>query len=224
MRTHQTATHIQDYVEQFHMADFLNKDLLNRLELFHFPAYANVLIEQDQPHYLYFLVEGQVQCHHYHLNGKLAVFAVSNPFTAIGDLEVLNDTPVHSNVIATRDTKMLGLSSEAINYYGANDSRFLRFLIDELRLKLYKTNSFQANQQLPVISRLAVYLLSQPVNESGTMTLPYKEAVASLLGTSFRHLNRVFRTLIDTGTITMDYPSVRVLNFAQLESWISETD
>lgn len=224
MRIHQAEATIQQYVKAYAMDQFLNSDLLERLQLFHFPPYANVLIEQSEQHFLYFLVEGQVQCHHYHLNGKLAVFAVSNPFTAIGDLEILQETPVHSNVIATKETQMLGIAREDVLLYGAEDPRFLRFLIDQLSEKVYKTNSLQANQLLPVISRLAVYLLSQPVNEDGVIILPEKEGLASLLGTSFRHLNRVFKTLVESQSITLRYPTVQILAPHQLESWIINAD
>ena len=88
MRVMNAEDTIQAYVSKFAMASFLNDDLLNQLELFHFSAYSNVYIEEDIQHYLYFLVEGQVQCNHYQLNGNLAVIALSDPFCAIGDLEI----------------------------------------------------------------------------------------------------------------------------------------
>lgn len=208
---------IQDYVARFGMAHFLNEDLLAHLQLFHFPAYTNIYTEQDEQHFLYFLVEGQVQCNHYHLNGKLAVIALSKPFTVIGDMEILSEERVNSNVIATRDTTMLGIATSVVNRYGANDPRFLRFLIDQLREKLYKTNSLQMNQLLPVVNRLAVYILSQ-LNHENITILPDKEELASLLGTTPRHLNRVLKQLVEAGGINAGYPLVRVLNRSVLET------
>src|SRR5688572_23398120 len=100
MRVANSENVIEHYISKFEMSGFLNKYLLDCLQLFHFPAYNNVYVQEDEQHYLYFLVEGQVQCNHYHLNGKLAVFALCDPFAAIGDLEILSRERVNSNVIA----------------------------------------------------------------------------------------------------------------------------
>ena len=218
MRVAQSMDEIRHYVTKFEMASFLNDDLLRRLQLFHFPAYSTVFIEQDEAHYIYFLVKGQVQCYHYHLNGKLAVIAVSEPFSAIGDLEILNEAPVKSNVIATQDTIMLGIPSTEVRQFGADDPHFLRFVIDQLREKLYHSNAFQVNQVLPVISRVGLYMLAQRTTDDGTITLPDKEAFASLLGTTPRHLNRVIKELVDSETISANYPNVHILNRNALET------
>jgi CRP/FNR family putative post-exponential-phase nitrogen-starvation transcriptional regulator len=215
MRLMQAEETIQGYVEKFNMASFLNVDLLRNLELFHFPVYSSVYIEDDEQHYLYFMVEGQVQCYHYHLNGNLAVIALSEPFCAIGDLEILSRERVYSNVIATRDTKMLGLASSIVERYGANDPRFLRFLIDELREKLYKSDALKSSQVLPLIKRLAIYLLSQQ-RAGDLLLLPEKEALASLMGATERHLNRTLKQLVDSGVIRVTYPQIQILDKAGL--------
>jgi CRP/FNR family putative post-exponential-phase nitrogen-starvation transcriptional regulator len=215
MRLMQAEETIQSYVEKFNMASFLNADLLRNLELFHFPVYSSIYIEDDEQHYLYFMVEGQVQCYHYHLNGNLAVIALSEPFCAIGDLEILSRERVYSNVIATRDTKMLGLASSIVERYGANDPRFLRFLIDELREKLYKSDALKSSQVLPLIKRLAIYLLSQQ-RAGDSLLLPEKEALASLMGATERHLNRTLKQLVDSGMIHVSYPHIQILDKAGL--------
>jgi CRP/FNR family transcriptional regulator, putaive post-exponential-phase nitrogen-starvation regulator len=211
MRVMNSEATIQGYVSKFEMARFLNEDLLRHLELFHFSAYSNVYIEEDVQHYFFFLVEGQVQCNHYHLNGILAVIALSDPFAAIGDLEILSKERVYSNVIATRDTVMLGIARPFVERYGANDPRFLRFLIEQLRDKLYKSDAMKINQLLPVIKRVAIYLLSQKA-ENGFLMLPDKEGLASLMGATPRHLNRTLKQLVDSGMITADYPLVKILD------------
>lgn len=215
MLVRQSEEMIRRYVEQYDMARFLNRDLLLHLRLFRFPASTNVYREQNTQQYLYFLVDGAVQCSHYQVNGRVAIFALSTPFAAIGDLEILTDEAVWSNVVAVEDTLMLGIASDVITHYGGNDPKFLRFLIDQLREKLYKTNSLQAYQVMPVIHRLAMYILTQQ-SQDNVVTLPAKEALASLLGTTTRHLNRVLKQLIEAGVIDGVYPRLRVLDRALL--------
>ncbi len=75
------------------------------------------------------------------------------------------------------------------------------------------------NQVLPVVTRLAVYILAYPVDEeSGEMILPSKEDLASLLGTTPRHLNRVLKELVEAGTISAGYPHVTILDRSALEA------
>lgn len=215
---------IQDYVSVHHMASFLNEDLLDALQLFHFPAYSHIYIEQDKQHYLYFLIEGQVQCNHYHLNGKLAVFALSQPFCLIGDLEILSDKPLNSNVTATENTIMLGIQSDIVQRYGANDPVFLRFLLEQIREKMFKSTSLQTANVLPTINRLAIYMLANSTwneNKGCMIILPSKEELASLMGTTPRHLNRVIKQLVESGAISGGYPLVQILNRTALENLTS---
>lgn len=216
MRVANAEQTIEHYISKFEIDRFLNDDLLAHLRLFHFPAYSHVYVEEDEQHYLYFLVEGQVQCSHYHLNGKLAVIALSEPFAAIGDMEILSDVRVQSNVIATQDTIMLGIERHIVERYGANDPRFLRFLIDQLRHKLYETNALQMNQILPVINRLALYILAHTSADDVIMP-PDKEDLASLLGTTSRHLNRVLKELVEAEIISSEYPQIHIRNRPALE-------
>lgn len=221
MHVANTDQTIRSYVELFQMQRFLNEDLLQRLQLFTFPAYANVYVEREAMKYLYFLVDGQVQCSHYHLNGKLAVIALSEPFTAIGDVEVMSSERVGSNVIATKPTTMLGVADAAVQQFGANDPRFLRFLIDQLRQKIYNNTTLQTGRVLPVASRLALYILALPTADPQRFaTLPDKESLASLLGTTERHLNRVINDLVSLRGIECDYPAVRVRDTEVLHTLI----
>ena len=121
----------------FGMTSFLNDDLQKNLQLFQFPAYTNIYIEEAEQNFLFFLVEGQVQCTHYHMNGKLAVVALLNPFTVIGDLEILREEGMNSNVITSQVTTMLGIGRALVHRYGKDDPRFLRFLVNQLQEKLH---------------------------------------------------------------------------------------
>lgn len=213
MPTAKPEKSIEDYVSQYHMAGFLNKDLLRALRRFDFPAYSNVYIEQDELHYFYFLVEGQLQVNHYHWNGKVVVFALARPFAAMGDLEIFSDRRMTSNVIATEDTIMLGIATPVVERYGADDPRFLRFVIEQLRDKIFKTALLQVNHMLPVINQLAAYILMHPAHaESDVIILPGKEELASLLKTTPRHLNRVLKELVSSGAISAGYPLVHILS------------
>ena len=82
---------IQHYVAKFEIGRFLNPKLLGQLRLFQYNADETVFFEQSKIRYLYFQVKGQVRCAHYNSNGTLAVVGLTDPFTALGDVEILNE-------------------------------------------------------------------------------------------------------------------------------------
>lgn len=216
MTTNQNTHDIAYYVEKYRMTEFLNENLIKHLRLFRFQPDTPVFIEQDEQHMLYFLVEGQVQCNHYHANGKVAIFAISTPLTAIGDMEIMSDEPVYSNVIAMRAVTMLGINRATVHHYGSDDPRFLRFLNDQLRKKIYALNALKKHEVLPLRQRLILYMLSQQTSGENAIILPAKDDLAAILGSTSRHLNRVLRELVNDSLISDSYPMIRIPDRAAL--------
>jgi CRP/FNR family putative post-exponential-phase nitrogen-starvation transcriptional regulator len=216
-----TIVTIQHYVTKFDMGRFLNPNLLGQLRLFRYNADETVFFEQSRIRYLYFQVEGQVRCAHYNSNGTLAVVGLTDPFTALGDVEILNEELSSTSVVTTEPAILLGLPMEAARSEGLKDPLFLHFLVEQLTGKLQDSTFLRLGHLLPVKSRLAVYILAQrPSGENGVVILPEKENLASMLGTSMRHLNRVFKDLIDKEIIGNGYPGVRIKNIVSLEKLI----
>jgi CRP-like cAMP-binding protein len=221
MRVANPGQAIQHYVASFNMTSILNDKLLSSLQLYHFPAYTYIYIERDEQHVFYFLVEGEMQCNHYHANGKLSVIGLYKPFAAMGDFEILSEERVKCNVIATQDTTALGIAKTEVRRYGEDDPRFLRFLYDQVRAKAYMKSDLQKSQILPLINRLATYLVAQPTHDGeGALILPGKEELAPLLGTTPRHLNRVLKELVSSGCISAGYPLVRILKRSDLRGFV----
>ncbi len=209
MAANQNMHSISYYVETYQMTEFLNARMLKHLRLFHFERDDNIFVEQDEQHLLYFLVKGQVQCNHYHANGKIAIFAIASPLTAIGDMEIMN-------VVAMRAVTMLGINREFVHLYGSADPRFLRFLNDQLREKIYALNALKKHEVLPLRQRLIMYMLSQQTTDENAIILPAKDDMAAILGSTSRHLNRVLRELVKNGFISDTYPMIRIYNRAAL--------
>ncbi len=221
MRVPNSEKTIQHYISAFNMTSFLNDDLLSSLQLYHFPAHTYIYIEQDKQHFFYFLVKGEMQCNHYHSNGKLSVIALYKPFSGMGAFEILSEDRLKCNVIATQDTTALGIAKSEIRRYGEDDPRFLRFLYDQLKEKIYEKSDLQKSQILPLINRLAIYMVAQSTNnEDGAIVLPSKEELAPLLGTTPRHLNRVLKQLVGSGSISAGYPLVHILNRSDLQNFV----
>lgn len=214
---------VERYVRKFDMASFLNSALLESLRPFYYEAYETVIFEQSKIRYLYFLVDGQLRCAHYHPNGTLAVVALNTPLTVMGDVELLSNSSASTAVVTIRRSILLGIPMTTIHKHGIDDPKFLRFIINQLTLKLNDSTSLRLGNLLPVKCRLALYIMTKPEAADGNIViLPEKETLASMLGTTLRHLNRVIHELIEDGVLGSGYPGVRVKNARILNRLIGE--
>ena len=208
----------QHYIQRFALHEHLNADLLRGLRLYHLPARAPLYVQTDELTTLYFLVSGKAQVAHDHLNGKQAVLAMLTPLTVIGDLELFTDDRVTTTITTFEPCVLLGIAKPLVMRYGYDDPGFLRFIIHNLRGKLYQSGMIQVGQVFPLISRFAAYLLAG----EDTQAFPPKTHLAGLLGTTVRHLNRVIERLHTEGVIQLHDHTLTILNRPQLESYTQD--
>lgn len=208
---------VAGYVEQFALGEALNPALLRCLRLYSFPAQTALYTQSADTPLLYLLVEGRVQVTYDHPTGTFGLLAMMSPLAVIGDVEIFEPAENYSNVITLENSVCLGIEKRFVLQYGADDPRFLRFIIRHLVSKLVHASLIQTTIVLPLAARLAAYLLRQPSNP---IVLPGRGALAALLGTTPRHLNRVLKQLHDSGLITASGTRIQVLNAGGLEALI----
>jgi CRP-like cAMP-binding protein len=110
-----------------------------------------------------------------------------------------------------------------INKHAGNDPVFLNFVIRNLGYKLYTiSNSTSINLLYSLEKRFASYIISisseevnsKDINEIKTTSMT---EMATLLGTSYRHLNRVIRELADKGIVSKKNGNISVQDYAALK-------
>ena len=210
------------YIKKYKIDSFLNPRLLKQIKIFHLKSYETLITEQTIPQYLYLLVEGHIKCAHYHSNGTLAVVQLMHPFSALGDVELINNNLTITAAVATQPSTVLGILTSIVREEGMNDPLFLSFINKELVKKLHDSTALRLGHLLPVKSRLALFIISKPNASDGKVVIfPEKEALASMLGTTYRHLNRVLKELIEENTIGEGYPGVRIRNIINVQKLIN---
>jgi CRP-like cAMP-binding protein len=200
---------LEYYIEKHSLRTILDDPLLSALRIRRLESSQTLFREQERISFLYLLVEGRVRCAHYHTNGTLAVVDTMEPFQALGDVELYYGQLSTTAVISTEDTVLLEIPVAVVHREGMDDPAFLRFMVSELTDKLMRSTSLRLGHLLPVKSRLALYLLTGAGGEQ-VVILPEKDVLASLIGTTYRHLNRTLAELIDEGCIGSAYPGVRI--------------
>ena len=216
-----TGKTIDYYTDKYSLKNILNSVLIENMKMYRFESYKTIFPEQKEIPMFYLLVEGELRCAHYNANGTLAVVAISKPLTALGDVEILNNNPASTAVMTTAPSVLLGIPMDKVRKHGLEDPVFLRFIIEQLVDKLYFSTSLILGHILPVKSRFALYIMTRPESgSSNVIILPEKEVLASMLGTSVRHLNRVLKELASEEAIGTGYPGIRIKDKKLLNSLI----
>lgn len=156
---------------------------------------------------LYVLVSGKLKIYTVQPNGKSILLRFTKAPNLIGDVEWMAQYPVKNIVEAVGQSSLLFIKRDMILEEEMNNPAFLRFMIQNLSHKLYTLGNASAmNLLYPVENRFASYLISLlpqetdmgRVDEIRTSTLM---ETADMLGTSYRHLNRVIKNLIQEGIL-----------------------
>lgn len=207
---------MQHYIEQFQLQNVLPPDLLQLLTVKTFNKGEYVINQGEQPSYMYFLVEGRLKIFTQSDEGRKLIIAFTQPFNVLGDIEFVQRKPYLNTVEAITDGKFLALPIEIIHEQGLQHLPFTLYLLNEITGKYY-ANAYSShfNMLHSVDVRFASYLLSI-TTETDYVSIHHIRDVADLIGTSYRHLNRIISQLVEQGLIERAQRTIRILNREQL--------
>ncbi|MER1999968.1 MAG: cyclic nucleotide-binding domain-containing protein [Lysinibacillus sp.] len=207
---------MQHYIKQFQLNNVLPPELLDRLTLKSFKKGEYVIRQGEQPQYMYFLVEGRLKIFAESDEGRKLIIAFTQPFNVLGDIEFVQRKPYLNTVEAITDGAFLALPISIIHEQGLQHSPFTAYLLDEITGKFY-ANAYSSHFNLlhSVDVRFASYLLSM-TTETDYVSIHHVRDVADLIGTSYRHLNRIIAQLVEQGFIERAQRTIRILNREQL--------
>lgn len=208
------------YVNKYSLNTYLNKNLLNSLEIHTFNKNEYLCSLNEKLLYMYFLVNGKYKVTTLLSSGKSLLLCFNTPLSVMGDIEFIENPYADCNVQALDKCVCLGLPSNKIKEYGYNDPIFLRFIISSLQKKLRRNSSYMSiNILSPIENRFASYLVSSiPTNnyEEIFVDIDGINNLSELLGSSYRHLNRVIKNLSDLKIIEKNKNTIKILNLEKL--------
>ncbi|MBQ0140710.1 MAG: cyclic nucleotide-binding domain-containing protein [Kurthia sp.] len=171
---------------------------------------------------LYYLVAGRVKVTSSVQTGKFLLLRFNHPLTTLGDLELVRDVPVQSQVTAVIDSVIISIPVDYIKQHEMMNPLFLQQILKHLSYKLQtSTTASRVNLLESVERRFASFLLStvssEPDNNFGQelQTMKISE-IADLLGTSHRHLNRVVKKLTEEEIIKREKNHLIILDDERL--------
>lgn len=207
---------MQDFLFSNQINSVFPDELKPYLVLYHFDQ-GDIICKQGEPaEMLYVLVEGKIKIFTTSAEGKALVLSFKTPLEVIGDIEYVQGNPMINTVQSVSPVYMIGVHYRWLRNYGQEHPPLLQFLLRIITRKFYiKSNFLSFNLLHPVEVRLASYLLSVSEEESGTFVMSDPAAyqltdVANLLGTSYRHLNRVIQKFSREGLIVRRKGSILI--------------
>lgn len=208
---------LNQYLQLHHLEPIVGAQLLPHLALYAFDRGERILAQGQAAHTLYVLVQGKIKVHTSSAEGRtLVLLSFKQPLEVIGDIEYFQGIETLNTVEAVTPVWMIGIRYEMLDQYGRSHVPFLQFLLEILSAKfVQKSNSLSHNLMHPVEVRLASYLLSICPDESaepgsGQAQTARLVDAANLIGTSYRHLNRVVQQFCAEGLIEREKGRIRI--------------
>lgn len=207
MKERSDREQLNDYLRVFRIESVFNEKLLPHLSLYDFDQGELICSQEDPAHHLYILVKGKLKIYTTTAEGRTLILSFKTPLDVIGDIEYVRGTNIINTVEAVSPVRMIGVHYRWLHHFGQDDPSLLQFLLKIITNKFAaKSSSMNFNMMYPVEVRLASYLLSVFFDESDSLlndplnTGSLTDA-ANLIGTSYRHLNRVLRQFCSDGLI-----------------------
>lgn len=209
---------IHSFLEQHELHHTFPKALQERTRLYHFEKGETICTEGEQLNQMYLLVKGKLKIYTVSTEGRSRLLRFKNPLDIVGDVEYLKKNLVFNTVEAVTEGALLGISYEDITRIAYDHPPFLQFLLEEVTHKFYtESNASTLNHLNSVETRLASYFLSTATTEKSTLfyqemkTTNLKD-IADLIGTSYRHLNRVIKQMCEEGIIEKKSKRIYIKN------------
>ncbi|MBP2078261.1 Crp/Fnr family transcriptional regulator [Oceanobacillus polygoni] len=223
MKYVQDVTLLERYLQEYHIEEMFQHTKQAPFTLQQFASDEIILLEGIEMQSLFFLVQGKARITSSIATGKSLLLRFIHPLSIIGDIELIRDIPVQSQVQAVTECLVIGIPFTYIKRCELENPRLLHTLLEHVSFKLQTcTTASRVNLLASVENKFASYLLStlspDQDNDFGMelRTSSIKE-IANLLGTTYRHLNRVISSLTQQGIIERQKNAIRVLNWRELE-------
>ncbi|MGF9695890.1 Crp/Fnr family transcriptional regulator [Paenibacillus sp. MABNR03] len=206
------------YLKQYQLESVFHEPLRPYMTVCHFEKCELIYREGEVSEYLYVLVEGKVKIFTTSAQDKTLVLCFKTPLEVVGDVEYVRESNIINTVQAVTPVVMLRIHYRYLAEHASDYAPLLKFLLKIISHKFYIDSNFSNfNLMYPVEVRLASYLLSISTEEAGAVVHEELDSfnltdIANLIGTSYRHLNRVIQKLCTDGLIERNQGFIQIKN------------
>ncbi|WP_138754267.1 Crp/Fnr family transcriptional regulator [Paenibacillus sinopodophylli] len=219
---------LMHYLQVHQLEPIFHKPLLPHLSLCSFEQGEQICTQGAASQYLYVLVKGKIKIFNTSAEGRTLVISFKTPLEVIGDIEYIRGIEMINTVEAVSPVIMIGVHYRSLNTYSHDYTPLLHFLLDIITKKFFiKSSAMSMNLMYPVEIRLASYLLSVSYDETdkdfkGQLRTGSLTDTANLIGTSYRHLNRVIQKFCAEGLVERSKAGIFIKDKERLSALVSQ--
>lgn len=220
MKMYREYEKIQSYMPLFNLEQIFADAASLPIQLREYDSDEYVLTEGDELEGLYFQVEGLTRVSSSVETGKSLLLRFCHPLSIFGDIELIQKVVVQSQVQAVQPSKFLFINIQTVEQNLMQDYRFLNELLKHLSYKLQTcTAASRINSLSSVEERFAIYLMSTrlPKEFGKEISTPHIPEIASVIGTTPRHLNRLIQKLSDLEILCKKRKGFVVLDWERVD-------
>ncbi|WP_088006948.1 Crp/Fnr family transcriptional regulator [Indiicoccus explosivorum] len=207
---------INSSLDRFSLGNLFPEHVRQEMRLETYKGGERLFSQGDEAHALYLLIEGKIKISMLSPEGKRLILAFKTPFDLVGDIEYIRECPLINTVEAVTDLTAIRIPYTVLRQEMADNPAWLQFLLETITRKFeLKTHVMNFNLLYPVDVRIASYLLSMTPNKPVIDSTPLVD-MADLIGTSYRHLNRVLEQFEQAGWISKKRGKITIHNRAAL--------
>jgi len=170
------------------------------------------------------VVEGLVKIATVSSQGKLATFSGIPTGGWFGEGSLLKDEPRQYEAIALRHSRIAYLPAPVFQWLLANNTRFARFLLEQLNERLGQAMSIIEHQRLLGVEGRIAQCLAGLFNRTlypgaGATLHVSQEEIGLLVGLSRQRVNQALQQLQDKKLLRIERRGVTILDLGQLRSF-----
>ncbi|MBT2695684.1 cyclic nucleotide-binding domain-containing protein [Bacillus sp. ISL-55] len=228
MKELKATEQIEAYLQAHQIQSLFIEEIFPYLTLFEFEKGEQICSQGEAVEYLYILVKGKVKIFTTCEEGKTLILSFKTPLEVIGDIEYVQEIDTINTVEAVSPVVMIGVRQSVLRRFLKDHAPFLQFLLKIITRKFYIKSQFMRHNILyPVETRLASYLVSVAYDENealvnGRVSTSNLTDIANLIGTSYRHLNRVIKEFSLNGLVERDKGAIVIKDLEGLKSLAKE--
>lgn len=174
---------------------------------------------------IYFLVEGCYYVSSVEITGRELLLRYCKAPAILGDIEVIERCNIQSNCIAAERCEFLFVPMHTCKQFLQHDAAFSQLLLKELAYKLKTcTISSRVNALSSVATRLAAYYCTLASVNTGSEYIETRtlSEVASLIGTTKRHVNRILKAWQEERIVVRTGDTLHIVDWKKLERYSND--
>ena len=203
------------------MNKLFTTDIFKEFQLIKVNRLEYICMQEEAMEYLWFLVEGNAKVVKVLENGKNLLLSFYEPFSVIGDVELIQAKHASCTVQALSTCYLLALPIDKFRAALQKDIKLMNFICNALAQKLdHISNNSSINLLYPLENRLASYINMVAMEQEGSQgKRVFHEnltQLADLLGTSYRHLLRILNRLCQSNILIRQKEGYMIIDEIEL--------